>query len=246
MSEMNEVYLRSNGDCFRLFVKAFNARQALYVSKDPESKNEVQGEVLLSTILEQYTETVCNAVTLALFKMKGNVKKMLKVTYEESKISFRRNRFHTYFVGFQYGLPLNTTKIPESVWLLMNLDLMVPEGQQTVNTLPINQQTFLIKDTVSFQTEEKIMNDSLLQYSQFTIVIYGKNCSDKTIEDKYRQLRNLGYLMTNLYIYYGGLFEWSMLQDIYGFENFPTTSKNDDILLFKPQSVFQTLHSKPC
>jgi hypothetical protein len=44
--------------------------------------------VLLSTILEQYTETVCNAVALALSKMKRNVKKILKVTYEESKIFF--------------------------------------------------------------------------------------------------------------------------------------------------------------
>jgi hypothetical protein len=65
--------------------------------------------------------------------MKGNVKKILKVTYEESKIYFRRGTDHAYSVCFQYGLPLNTTKIPDSIWLLMNLDLMVPEGQQIVN-----------------------------------------------------------------------------------------------------------------
>jgi hypothetical protein len=62
---MNEVDISTIGDCFRLFMKAFNARQALHVSKDPKSKNEVRGEVLLSTILEQYTETVCNAVEIA-------------------------------------------------------------------------------------------------------------------------------------------------------------------------------------
>jgi hypothetical protein len=65
--------------------------------------------------------------------MKGNVKKILKVTYEEIKICFRRGTDNAYSVCFQYGLPLNTTKIPDSIWLLMNLDLMVPEGHQIVN-----------------------------------------------------------------------------------------------------------------
>ena len=36
----------------------------------------------------------------------------------------------------------------------------------------------------------------------------------------------------------GGLFEWLCLQDIYGFEDFPTTKKELDILKFKGQSVF--------
>jgi hypothetical protein len=84
-------------------------------------------------MFEEYTETVCNAVEMALSKMIGNVKKLLKVTYEESKIYFRRGTDHAYSVCFQYGVTLNNTKIPDSIWLLMNLDLMVSESQQTVS-----------------------------------------------------------------------------------------------------------------
>jgi len=37
-----------------------------------------------------------------------------------------------------------------------------------------------------------------------------------------------------VYIYKGGLFEWMLLQDIYGEDEFPTTSKQMDILLYRP------------
>ena len=104
-----------------------------------------------------------------------------------------------------------------------------------INTLPIIEQQFLIKNTVSHDAEEKIINDSLHQYSPCNIIIYGKNSTDKSIETKYHQLQYLGYPVTNLYIYYGGLFEWSLLQDVYGFDNFPTTANNIDILSFKPK-----------
>lgn len=43
------------------------------------------------------------------------------------------------------------------------------------------------------------------------------------------QLVKLGYLETNLFIYYGGLFEWSLLQDIYGNENFETIGNISDV-----------------
>jgi hypothetical protein len=66
MSELNEVNISTSGNCFRVFERAFNARQALYVSENPELKIEVRGEVLLNIILEEYTETVCNAVEKAL------------------------------------------------------------------------------------------------------------------------------------------------------------------------------------
>jgi hypothetical protein len=104
-----------------------------------------------------------------------------------------------------------------------------------INTLPINEQSFLIKGTISFQIEEKIINDSLKQYDQITIIIYGKNNIDDSVEMKYRQLQNLGYSRNNLFIYYGGLLEWSLLQDIYGNDNFQTTSQNIDVLKFKSE-----------
>ena len=68
------------------------------------------------------------------------------------------------------------------------------------------------------------------------IVIYGKNNSDKTVETKYLKLCELGF--TKIYIYPGGLFEWLLLQDIYGFSDFPTTKKELDILKYKQNSQF--------
>ena len=55
---------------------------------------------------------------------------------------------------------------------------------------------------------------------------------------KYDQLIGLGF--PNVFIYPGGLFEWLCLQDIYGYDNFPTTIKELDILKFKAKSVFTT------
>ena len=63
------------------------------------------------------------------------------------------------------------------------------------------------------------------------IIIYGKNSNDESIYVKYNQINKLGGLA---YIYVGGLFEWLMLQDIYGDNEFPTTKKELDILKFKP------------
>jgi hypothetical protein len=39
-----------------------------------------------------------------------------------------------------------------------------------------------------------------------------------------------------VYVYSGGLFEWMLLQDIYGQDEFPTTKKVLDILKWKPAS----------
>jgi hypothetical protein len=38
-------------------------------------------------------------------------------------------------------------------------------------------------------------------------------------------------------MYLGGMFEWMLLQDIYGRDEFPTTSKVLDILKYKPKRL---------
>jgi hypothetical protein len=68
--------------------------------------------------------------------------------------------------------------------------------------------------------------------NKVTIIIYGRNCNDETAEKKYKQLTNLGF--QNVYLYTGGLFEWVLLQDVYGKEEFQTTSVVADILRFSP------------
>lgn len=107
-----------------------------------------------------------------------------------------------------------------------------------ISTLSENEQDCLIKNTVSPRNEVDIINKALGKTSLF-IVIYGRNNIDDSIYDKYHSLINHGF--TNVFVYPGGLFEWVCLQDIYGEDNFPTTTKELDILRFKPQAKLNKL-----
>lgn len=101
-----------------------------------------------------------------------------------------------------------------------------------INTMPLNEQECLIKNTIVASEEEREINHLLSQKIKADIIIYGKNFLDQTVYKKYEQLSNLGF---NVRIYIPGLFEWLLLQDIYGFDNFPTTMRELDILKFRPQ-----------
>lgn len=111
-----------------------------------------------------------------------------------------------------------------------------PEGHLLINTLSKDEQDCLITNTVNIICEEGIIN-KCLQYGKkdIKIVVYGKNCNDERIYNKYNQLSSLGFY--NVFVYTGGMFEWLMLQDIYGENDFPTTKKQMDILKFKPNKV---------
>ena len=119
----------------------------------------------------------------------------------------------------------------EDIQMLINNK---PPNMLLINTLGLHEQNCLIPNTVNVNMEEKIINDNI-KNSNIKIILYGKNNSDKSVEDKYLKLQGLGF--TNIYIYPGGMFEWLLLQDIYG-ENFRTTSKELDILKYKPKSTF--------
>lgn len=109
-----------------------------------------------------------------------------------------------------------------------------PELYLLVNTLSEGEQNCLIKGTVSAIQEIELINNYLKNDKSIKIVIYGKNSNDIKPQEKAQQLYNLGFY--NIFIYVGGLFEWLLLQDIYGPKDFPTTSKQLDILKFKPNS----------
>ena len=74
------------------------------------------------------------------------------------------------------------------------------------------------------------------------MIVYGKNCNDENIYKKYSQLTSLGFY--NVYIYIGGLFEWLLLQDIYGENEFPTTKKELDLLKYKPTKILSIQYLK--
>ncbi len=106
-----------------------------------------------------------------------------------------------------------------------------------INTMLDNYQSCLIINTIPIDKEELVINKLLNSgdNKNIKIIIYGKNSNDETPIKKYEQLLDLGF--PNVYIYPGGLFEWLLLQDIYGSELFPTTSKENDLLKYKSNKL---------
>ena len=104
-----------------------------------------------------------------------------------------------------------------------------------INTLPENEQDYLILNTIPSNAEETTINYYINNNKEIKIIIYGKNSNDNSIYEKGKQLISLGFI--NVYIYPGGLFEWSILQELYDIENFPTNKKNSDCLQHKPRQV---------
>ena len=116
-------------------------------------------------------------------------------------------------------------------------------GPKTANKTLINiltsaEQDCLIKGTLSIDAEEKTINEWVKSGKavDHCIILYGKNTDDAArLEKKRRDLRALGF--HDVFVYPGGLFEWLLLQDIYGKELFPTTSHVLDIIAFRPSRL---------
>lgn len=104
-----------------------------------------------------------------------------------------------------------------------------------INTLSHSEQKCLIINTTLAEEEEIVINKYITQNKSIRIIIYGKNCNDENNEKKYQQLLSLGFY--NIFVYTGGMFEWLMLQDIYGQDLFPTTKKEMDLLKYKPRQM---------
>ena len=100
-----------------------------------------------------------------------------------------------------------------------------------INTLPDNEQGCLIKNTINASKENEFMNHLLQKDKKKEIIVYGRNHRDLKVTEKYNQLKKLGFV--NVYIYFGGLFEWLLLQEVYGEINFHTDGKVSDLLLYK-------------
>ena len=108
-----------------------------------------------------------------------------------------------------------------------------------INTMSFTEQKCLIKKTIPIDEEETIINSHIKGDKQINIIIYDKNSTENKLLKKYKQLIDLGF--KNVFIYPGGIFEWLLLQDIYGDANFPTTSKELDILKYKGKSTLNQL-----
>lgn len=115
---------------------------------------------------------------------------------------------------------------------LQDIVLRSSKNVALINTLTRDNQSCLIQTTLSVHQEEKEINQLLRQKNRDKMVIlYGQNYHDERLIKKVNQLANLG--LKNVKVYYGGLFEWLCLQEIYGAELFPTTSQETDLLKYK-------------
>ena len=106
-----------------------------------------------------------------------------------------------------------------------------------INVLGNHEQYCLISGTIEGHQEESILTSMFNNISvpDKKIIIYGKNCNYDKILEKANQLREFG--VTEIFLYRGGLFEWMLLQDIYGSDSFPTTKNVRDLLKYKPQNI---------
>jgi hypothetical protein len=111
-----------------------------------------------------------------------------------------------------------------------------------INTLSDEFQKCVIRGTLPAAQEESRINDIIsgndANGESVTIVVYGRNATDTSVYKKYEQLIKHG--IANVRIYVGGMFEWLLLQDIYGPELFPTTGVsgvNLDLLAYRPSSI---------
>lgn len=100
-----------------------------------------------------------------------------------------------------------------------------------INTLRAANQHCLILNTLSIEEEVTILNNNISKNKELPIIVYGENACDDTVDKKCQQLLGLGF--KNIYVYPGGLFEWLILQDIYGDDEFKTSGKCKDLLEYK-------------
>ena len=106
-----------------------------------------------------------------------------------------------------------------------------PATTVIINTLTVTEQGCLIAGTVSALEEEVVVNDLLKTNKYIQIIVYGKNCTDLGVIKKATQLQTIGF--SNVCVYAGGMFEWLLLQDVYGKTEFKTTCNKVDLLKYK-------------
>jgi hypothetical protein len=102
-----------------------------------------------------------------------------------------------------------------------------------IHTMEETEKT-LIQGSLTAEMELKSINE-LMSKNEFdtSIIVYGRNDHDYDgLMTKQKQLKSLGF--RNVFIYLGGMFEWLLLQDVFGANLFPTTVAKVDLLRFAP------------
>lgn len=95
-----------------------------------------------------------------------------------------------------------------------------------ISTMPLELQNALIPNTIPCIDEAMTINRIIDEFSatKYIFIVYGKNACDDTSSKKYQQLRNLGF--SNVHVFPGGMFEYILLNDMYGEKLFPISGSN--------------------
>lgn len=93
-----------------------------------------------------------------------------------------------------------------------------------------DDQNLLIVGTVSCAKEVEAVERAIA--AKTSILVYGRNWHDERVYAKYAQIKKLGGLVK---VYLGGLFEWILLNEIYGNDRFPLTAKVVDLYQYRPK-----------
>jgi hypothetical protein len=99
-----------------------------------------------------------------------------------------------------------------------------------INVLSEAEQDVLIQGTVSCTDEVAAVEEAIKE--KRVIIVYGRNNHDDRVWLKHAQLKKLG---GKAKVYVGGLFEWILLQELYGNERFPLTSYKFDPYQYSPK-----------
>jgi hypothetical protein len=107
-----------------------------------------------------------------------------------------------------------------------------------INTMPDDLQHCLIPGTLKAGDDVAAINGIIARGEIKTtdVVIYGKNTNDVKLYEQYGRLTALGFSQGQIFVYLGGMFEWLLLQDVYGAAEFPTVGVELDILKYRPAS----------
>jgi len=94
-------------------------------------------------------------------------------------------------------------------------------GKTVIHTMNVADELILIKGTLLSHQEVNRIN-MWLSNDDFNneIYIYGYSNADyNKLLQRQKQLNGLGF--KNVYIYFGGMFEWLLLRDVFGADEFP-------------------------
>jgi hypothetical protein len=119
----------------------------------------------------------------------------------------------------------------------VNFDNVKYDKHMLIHVMDEKDQSLLIKGTLTIEDEIKTLNSvlSASKQGETRIIIYGKNTDDYgKVMRRYKQLTGLGF---DACVYFGGLFEWLLLQEIYGISEFPIEKReitSIDVLKYAP------------